>query len=79
MIIDFATLPIAIQEQIVKSEKPVVIAQNGKVVATLNPTPSHARGDFDYDLERMKVMMATEFKPIPKFDSDEEFLAWVNS
>lgn len=44
------------------------------------PEPkSYANGDFAFDLERMKHMMDTEFKPMPKFASDEEFFAWVDA
>lgn len=41
--------------------------------------PSYTKGDFNYDLKRMKDMMDCEFRPMPDFASDDEFLAWVNA
>ncbi|OOS23565.1 hypothetical protein [Moraxella pluranimalium] len=77
--IDIATLPMAVQEQIANLQAPLAITQNGKLIATLNPTPSYTNGEFDYDLNRMKAMMDTEFKPMPDFENEEAFLAWVHS
>lgn len=84
MPIELSILPPMVVEQImsVKNGNPVQFTNNGEVVLTLTEEikqPSYAKGDFDYDLERMKYMMDTEFVPMPKFKSDEEFLAWVNS
>ncbi len=81
MILELATLPIAIQEQIthLKAGEQLIIANQGREITSATVNPSYEKGDFDYDLQRMKQMMDTEFKPMPSFASDDEFLAWVNS
>lgn len=83
MLIELSQLPLAVQEQIlnVQANEIVQITNNGQVIKNVHivEIKSYANGDFDYDLERMKYMMDTDFHPMPKFASDEEFLAWVNS
>lgn len=83
MLIELATLPPAIQQQIlqIKADEVVQFVDNGKLIKTaqFSEPKSHANGDFDFDLARMKEMMDTEIHDMPKFKSDEEFLAWVNS
>jgi hypothetical protein len=34
---------------------------------------------FNFDLDEMKQAVGSVFKPMPKFQSDQEFLDWVNS
>lgn len=80
MLLELSLLPIEVQQHI-RNNGIIQIVENGKIVkeAQFNEPKSYAKGDFDYDLERMKYMMDTEFYDMPKFNSDEEFLAWVNS
>lgn len=90
MLIELNQLPQAIQQQILMSEEPLQFVNNGQVVKkfipetmqTTNqqtPNKSYANGDFSFDLERMKYMMDTEFKPMPKFADDNAFFEWVNA
>lgn len=78
MLIELSHLPQAVQQQILTTNEPVQFVNNGQVVKKFVPSKSYADGDFSFDLERMQTMMDTEFLPMPKFASDEEFLAWVN-
>lgn len=34
---------------------------------------------FNFDIEEMEKAINSGFKPMPKFNSDEEFLAWANA
>ena len=34
---------------------------------------------FDFDTDEIQHAIESGFKPMPKFNSDEEFLAWANA
>lgn len=79
MIIDIALLSAHIAEQVMNTKEPIYFAKDGQVIGSVSSVPSYAKGDFNFDLERMtKAVEAPRFD-MPKFESDEEFLAWVNS
>ncbi|WP_169798136.1 hypothetical protein [Moraxella oblonga] len=66
----------------VKNGNPVQFTNNGEVVLTLTEEikqPSYAKGDFDYDLERMKQAVEAPYVVMPKFDNDDDFFAWVEN
>lgn len=84
MLIEISTLPPAIAEQIltIKNGNTVQFADNGKVFARLTEEvkqPSYTKGDFDYNLERMKYMMDTDFVEMPKGAAKdlETFEKWL--
>lgn len=79
MIIELSQLPQGIQQQILTTQEPLQIVNDGKVIKNFVPTKSYANGDVSFDLDRMKYMMDTEFHPMPKFADDEEFFKWVNA
>lgn len=59
MLIELATLPPAIQQQIlqIKADEVVQFVDNGKLIKTaqFSEPKSHVNGDFDFDLARMKL------------------------
>lgn len=82
MIIELSTLPPVVVEQMmnVQNGKAVQFAHNGEVVFTFTKEikqPSYTKGDFD--LERMKYMMDTEFVEMPKGTAKdlETFEKWL--
>lgn len=84
MPIELSILPPMVVEQImsVKNGNPVQFTNNSEAVLTLTEEikqPSYAKGDFDYDLERMKYMMDTEFMEMPKGTAKdlETFEKWL--
>ena len=84
MLIEVSTLPPAIAEQIltIKNGNTVQFADNGEVFARLTEEikqPSYAKGDFDYDLERMKKAVEAPNVVMPKYDNDDDFFAWVEN
>lgn len=84
MLIEISTLPPAIAEQIltIKNGNTVQFADNGEVFARLTEEikqPSYAKGDFDYDLERMKKAVEAPYVTVPDFDTAEELLAWMEN
>ena len=83
MLIELTTLPLEIQEQIqrIKQGEQIIITDQGKVMtcATVDTQPSYANGDFEFDLERMKQAVEAPTVAVPHFDSDEDFLAWLEN
>ena len=62
MMIDFATLPITVQEQIVNLQEPVSILKDGQVVAVLSPKSYDAKFDFS----RIQASVASGQVAVPK-------------
>lgn len=52
---------------------------NKELVLTAQPTKSYAKGDFNFDLERMQKAVEAPSITVPKFDTDEEFLTWLEN
>lgn len=81
MILELSLFPIEFQQKLLKN-KSVQIVDNGKVIKTVefSEPKSYAKGDFDYDLERMKYMMDTEFVEMPKGAAKdlETFEQWLS-
>lgn len=81
MILELSLFPVEFQQQLLKNES-VQIVDNGKIIKTINfdEPKSYAKGDFDYDLERMKYMMDTEFVEMPKGTAKdlETFEQWLS-
>lgn len=75
----FDALPIELQHRlnagemisIIKEDKPFAIISQNK--------PSYAKGDFDYDLERMKKAVKSPFIRAPKLDTPEALLEWMDN
>lgn len=65
MVFDIALLPESLQMQIRQGET-VVISDAGKAVAMVNPAPSYANGDFNFDLNEMKAAVESGGVPVPK-------------
>lgn len=79
MIIELNQLPQAIQQQILTTTDPIQIVNNGKVIKHFTPTKSYAEGDFSFDLDRMKKAVEAPSIVVPKFDTPEQLLAWMDS
>lgn len=47
-------------------------------ILTANAKPSYAKGDFDFDLQRMKQAVEAPSISVPKFDTPEQLLAWMD-
>lgn len=62
MMIDFATLPITVQERIVNLQEPVSILKDGQVVAVLSPKSYDAKFDF----ARIQASVASGQVAVPK-------------
>ncbi|MDO4450776.1 MAG: hypothetical protein Q4B79_07465 [Moraxella sp.] len=58
---------------------PVVVEQKMNLKNDKAVQPSYAKGDFDYDLERMKKAVEAPYVVMPKFDNDDDFFAWVEN
>lgn len=52
---------------------------NEKLIATEQPTKSYAKGDFNFDLERMQQAVKAPSVTVPKLDTDKEFLTWMDN
>lgn len=81
MILELATLPIAIQEQIthLKAGEQLIIANQGREITSATVNPSYEKGDFDYDLQRMKQAVEAPRITVPRFDTVEELSAWLDN
>lgn len=79
IMIELASLPLNIQEQIINAQQPIVVSKNGKVIGTFQPTPNHINGDFNYDLAMIQESIESGFVRVPTqalTDSDA-FEQWL--
>lgn len=51
-------------------KKPILTEQHAK---------SYAKGDFNFDLERMQKAVEAPSVVVPKFDTAEEFITWMDN
>ncbi|MFW2177974.1 MULTISPECIES: hypothetical protein [unclassified Moraxella] len=81
MLVQIHTLPAIVQEYIQKGESIELITNGqviGKFVATAPQSPSYAKGDFSFDLQRMKKAVEAPYVVAPDFKSDEDFFSWLD-
>ena len=79
MILD---LPPQIEQQIVHTAKRRGITAESLITQLVQQDadkPSYAKGDFNFDLERMKQAVEAPTVAVPHFDNDEDFLAWLEN
>lgn len=79
MILD---LPPQIEQQIVHTAKQRGITAESLITQLVQQDadkPSYAKGDFNFDLERMQQAVEAPTVAVPHFDSDEDFLAWLEN
>ncbi len=79
MILD---LPPQIEQQITHTAKQRGITAESLITQLVQQDadkPSYAKGDFNFDLERMKQAVEAPTVAVPHFDSDEDFLAWLEN
>lgn len=82
MLIELSQLPAVMQQHILtKNTEIVQVVNNGQVISDLqfNQPKSYAKGDFDYDLERMKQAVNAPSIVVPKFDTPEKLLEWMDN
>ena len=79
MILD---LPPQIEQQIVHTAKRRGITAESLITQLVQQDadkPSYAKGDFNFDLERMKQAVEAPTVAVPHFDNDEDFLVWLEN
>lgn len=82
MIFELSMFPVEFQQQLLNNQS-VQIVHNGQLIAQLNTPKSYAKGDFDYDLERMKQAVESGLAHpihVPKsaLKDIEAFDKWLN-
>lgn len=77
MLIELATLPPTVQQQIlqIKVDEVVHIVDNGKVVKQLTQS---THDNFTFDMERIQQSIDSGRVTVPQFNSFEEFDAWLH-
>ena len=79
MILD---LPPQIEQQIVHTAKRRGITAESLITQLVQQDadkPSYAKGDFNFDLERMKQAVEAPTVAVPHFDTPEELMAWLDN
>lgn len=82
MLIELNQLPTVMQQHILNKNTEIVqVVNNGQVISDVqfNQPKSYAKGDCDYDLERMKKAVNAPCVVVPKFDTPEKLLEWMDN
>lgn len=77
MLLELSLLPVEIQQQIlnIKANEAIHIVNNGHIIKQLTQTHND---NFAFDMQRIQQSIESGVVDVPKFNTHEEFLKWLN-
>lgn len=80
MIIDIDVLPEHIAKQVLECQEPIYFAKEGQIIHTIaTPLPNDDNDEFNFDLDEMKKMVESPRIEVPKFETPEELMVWLDA